>query len=383
MNDFYVQPVDWVGSVERGKQLGEMAQQRRSLADLRKFAMNTDFTNPTGRQQFMQSAIKTDPQIAAQYGQLFASMDENQRAQAKAMTEAVARTMLTIKQLPPDQQPSAYAQAQSQFPDALTEPYDPYVIDKHINDARSIEDMLKQADGFTLGEGQVRFDAQGRRIAGVSKPAESKWLDAMGPGGVSFKYNDQTRQTNLAKPGGGFYTLDDLGGAPTQDQGAAPTGDYRTRLRGYESAGGTMLDNPQSSATGPYQFMPDTWQDLGLDAQNINDPTVQEQALGLFLDQNAKQFAAAFGRGPNVFLTTRRLMPWSGRKRLLSTRTSGARQPGRCDSCSSSAWGPARRGRPVNRSKTVSTSRSSRPRSRPLRPTRSSRPTRCGASSRS
>ncbi len=324
-NPFHVEPVDVAGSIERGLQLGDMARQRRTLADFRNLAQGADFDTSMGRDKFMSSALRIDPALASQYGQAFAAMDENQRAKVKAMTDGVARAMITIKSLPPDQQAIAYQQAQAQFPEALTEPYSPFVIDQHINEARSIDEMLKQQEGFSLSEGQVRFDAQGRPIAAVPKTAEAKWLDAIGPGGVNYKYNEATGQTNLSKPGGGFYTLAEIGGgqggqaqgvAPTTAQPLAPAAYEPTiqraaaefgvppdLLRGLLQQESNFDPNAVSpaGAIGIAQFMPATAAEMGIDPR---DPQEAIYGAAQYLKQQFDRFGswnaalAAYNFGP-------------------------------------------------------------------------------------
>lgn len=323
-NPFHVEPVDVAGSIERGLQLGDMARQRRTLADFRNLAQGADFDTSMGRDKFMSSALRIDPALASQYGQAFASMDENQRAKVKAMTDGVARAMITIKSLPPDQQAIAYQQAQAQFPEALTEPYSPFVIDQHINEARSIDEMLKQQEGFTLSEGQVRFGPGGERIAAVPKTAEAKWLDAIGPGGVNYKYNEATGQTNLSKPGGGFYTLAEIGGGQGQAQGVAPTtaqplapaayeptiqraaaefGVPPELLRGLLQQESNFDPNAVSpaGAIGIAQFMPATAAEMGIDPR---DPQEAIYGAAQYLKQQFDRFGswnaalAAYNFGP-------------------------------------------------------------------------------------
>jgi hypothetical protein len=79
-----------------------------------------------------------------------------------------------------------------------------------------------------------------------------------------------------------------------------PMESYYSSIRAAESSGNDAARNPNSSATGRYQFTEGTWNDLarnnpqlGLTPEGRLDPAQQEKAIRAFTGQNAKTLSQA------------------------------------------------------------------------------------------
>lgn len=77
-------------------------------------------------------------------------------------------------------------------------------------------------------------------------------------------------------------------------------GDYLNTVRGVESSGNDAAKNPNSTATGRYQFTQETWgglarrrPDLGLTPNGRTDPAQQERAMQAFTAENADALSRA------------------------------------------------------------------------------------------
>lgn len=90
-------------------------------------------------------------------------------------------------------------------------------------------------------------------------------------------------------------------GASSQVAATTPgSGDYYSAIRAAESGGNDSATNPNSSATGRYQFTSGTWDnvakahpELGLTPDGRLDPNQQELAIRAFTQDNAKSLASS------------------------------------------------------------------------------------------
>ncbi|MBK3774768.1 hypothetical protein GAY31_11435 [Azospirillum brasilense] len=81
--------------------------------------------------------------------------------------------------------------------------------------------------------------------------------------------------------------------------------DYLQRVSTAESNGRDTAKNPRSSASGRYQFIDSTWgrlarayPELGLTAENKNDPEAQRRAMEAFTAENLDYLHRSLGRTP-------------------------------------------------------------------------------------
>lgn len=78
------------------------------------------------------------------------------------------------------------------------------------------------------------------------------------------------------------------------------TPDYLAMVRARESGGNLTAKNPRSTATGPYQFLEGTWNELarkypelGLTPDGRTDPAQNERAIRAFTAENARALESA------------------------------------------------------------------------------------------
>lgn len=112
---------------------------------------------------------------------------------------------------------------------------------------------------------------------------------------------------------------------PTVGDRASQLSAYTGSVAARESSGNPNAVNPTSGATGLYQFLPSTWQDLmqrhpelGLTPEGIKDPAQQQKAFPVFTAENAKTLAAS-GVQPNpTSLYAAHLLGGGGASKVLS-----------------------------------------------------------------
>lgn len=73
---------------------------------------------------------------------------------------------------------------------------------------------------------------------------------------------------------------------------------YLAKIKGVESKGKATAKNPNSSASGLYQFTKGTWEGLGYNWQDRFNPTLQKEAATKLTDYNARYLKKKLGIAP-------------------------------------------------------------------------------------
>lgn len=132
-------------------------------------------TDPAQRQSIEQQVFRTGGAAAGlQVRDLFQQMSAAEREQAAQEGRIVATFLAGVQDQGTYDRARAGLQARGIDISSLPEQFNPAHRDFIVNSARDLEDILKSqqpGEGFTLGAGQTRFDAQGRPVASV--PADT------------------------------------------------------------------------------------------------------------------------------------------------------------------------------------------------------------------
>lgn len=75
--------------------------------------------------------------------------------------------------------------------------------------------------------------------------------------------------------------------------------DYKNTTRKVESGGNDSAKNPNSSASGRYQFTKGTWEGLGYNWKDRFNPQLQEEAMEKFTSRNVDYFKSNFKTEPS------------------------------------------------------------------------------------
>ena len=75
--------------------------------------------------------------------------------------------------------------------------------------------------------------------------------------------------------------------------------EYKNRTRRAESSGDDTAKNPNSSASGRFQFTEDTWKRYGYNWKDRFNPQLQEEAMKRFTNDNVNYFNKNFKKEPS------------------------------------------------------------------------------------
>ena len=200
------------------------------------------------------------------YAKAIGSYSEDQRKQFDAEAEAMGSAAFSLKNLPPEQRPQAFAQVAQRLGGLFTREeiaqayqglqqsgWSDQALDSYINQALSAKDALaahtKANEQYTLAPGSSRYDAKGNLI--VAQPFAPQYK-SVSPGETLIEVN----------PEGG-------GPASTGAGGPLSVDSVLPHIVAQESGGNYAARNRSTGALGAYQVMPATGKAL---AQRLGLP---------------------------------------------------------------------------------------------------------------
>lgn len=188
------------------------------------------------------------------------------------------------------------ARVRSAIDDAII---DPALIDRSLSIARNEIAEKAQRNGWAPEvRAQAVTDAEGSIHAGVVARVANvdprQALDYLNAHRDSMSAKDVARLEGALLPEAKRRRGRDIGYGFAQEA-AGIGGEYYAAIRSAESGGNDAAKNPNSTATGRYQFIQSTWDglrtrrpDLGLTADGRLDPVQQEKAIRAFTEENAR-----------------------------------------------------------------------------------------------
>lgn len=129
------------------------------------------------------------PEQTAQVVQALAGLDKIKRDELARTTQEAARSLFALEQIPEAQRPQAYRQwlamAQQKgwvtADDPMPPEYDPAAVRGQINEAMTLEQLIKQAEGTVLGPGQRLVSNAGETIASVPPKPDTQLQEVYDP----------------------------------------------------------------------------------------------------------------------------------------------------------------------------------------------------------
>lgn len=129
------------------------------------------------------------PEQTAQVVQALAGLDKIKRDELARTTQEAARSLFALEQIPEAQRAQAYRQwlamAQQKgwvtADDPMPPEYDPAAVRGQINEAMTLEQLIKQAEGTVLGPGQRLVSNAGETIASVPPKPDTQLQEVYDP----------------------------------------------------------------------------------------------------------------------------------------------------------------------------------------------------------
>jgi len=186
-----------LGMLGEGQQLQQQAQQQSVLAA--RANAGSQLAVGQGQQAATGLAATGDFEGANEIRQQVAAMDAQQRAQAAQANEARARVALQIRSMPQEERARVGPQLAQQAGVEVPPDFDwsDTRLDGFINSARSIDQILKTQEPYTLGANDRRYNGQNQLVAqGYEKPD----FLVVPQGGSAVPLNDAARAAGGVSP---------------------------------------------------------------------------------------------------------------------------------------------------------------------------------------